>query len=151
MTPLSVEIDVVVAIDGPVPVEPSQLAALVEYALSAEGASGEWTVAVVLTGDEHLRQLHRDFMGIDEETDVMTFPLSEDGSRDEQGGDIVISVDRAAEQGAEAGQTVADEIRFLAVHGVLHLCGWNDDTSERRNGMHARQTEIIGSYATGLR
>ncbi|MER3437103.1 MAG: rRNA maturation RNase YbeY, partial [Chloroflexota bacterium] len=78
-------------------------------------------MSFALTTDEHLRELHHRFMGIDEETDVMTFPLDEDG---EHGGDIVISVDRAEEQAAETGHGLSDEIRFLAVHGLLHLCGW---------------------------
>lgn len=140
MTPHSVEIDVVNLFGGPSPVDDDALAKLVRYALLRSAAAGAWSIAVVLTSDQHLRELHRDFMGIDEETDVMTFPHDEDA---EQGGDIVISIDRASEQARDAGHDLSDEIRFLTVHGVLHLCGWEDDTPDKRDRMHARQSEII--------
>src|SRR5262249_3205892 len=91
--------------------------------------------------DAHLRRLHRDFMGIDEETDVMTFPHGDD-----QGGDIVISIERAAEQALAYGYAAGEEVEFLAVHGVLHLCGWNDETPTQRAAMLARQTEIVEAF-----
>jgi probable rRNA maturation factor len=121
----------------------SDLRALAPFVLSQEGQRGRWIVSFALTTDEHLRDLHREFMGIDEETDVMTFPL--DGNN-ERGGDIVISVDRAAEQAAEAGHSLSDEIRFLAVHGLLHLCGWDDRDDPSREAMLARQSALIQTY-----
>jgi probable rRNA maturation factor len=81
-------------------------------------------------------------MGIDEQTDVMTFPAGEEEER-EAGGDIVISIDRAAEQGPEHGHTTAEEVAFLIVHGVLHLCGWDDHAAEDRAAMLERQREIL--------
>jgi rRNA maturation RNase YbeY len=142
MTPLSLDLTVLNLRDAPVPVDMDTLSGLVEFTLRETGASGPWSIAVVLTSDEHLRQLHRDFMGIDEETDVMTFPHSEEG----QGGDIIISVERAAEQGREAGLSLDAEIKFLAVHGLLHLNGWEDDTPDRRSRMLAKQSEIIEAF-----
>ena len=62
-----------------------------------------------------------EFMDDDSITDVMTFPSGEPG---QEGGDIVISVERAAEQGPEHGFTTDQEVHFLFVHGLLHLCGW---------------------------
>jgi len=121
----------------------TELPALAQFVLRQEGQRGEWTVNMVLTTDVHLRELHRQFMGIDEETDVMTFPLDEDGQR---GGDIVISVDRAEEQAAEAGHSLADEIRFLAPHGLLHLCGWDDLDDASRAAMLARQADLLAEY-----
>jgi probable rRNA maturation factor len=58
----------------------------------------------------------------------------------------MISVDRAAEQGPAVGLTVEEEIAFLAVHGVLHLCEWDDQSDEDRAAMHARQREIIDQF-----
>jgi probable rRNA maturation factor len=75
----------------------------------------------------------------------MTFPRDPEDD-DEPGGDILISVDRAAEQGPEAGLTTETEIAFLAVHGVLHLCDWDDQTAGDRAAMHARQREIIDQF-----
>lgn len=121
----------------------SDLRALTQFVLGQEGQCGRWVVSFALTTDEHLRDLHRQFMGVDEETDVMTFPL--DGNN-ERGGDIVISVDRAAEQAAEAGHSLSEEIRFLAVHGLLHLCGWDDRDDPSREAMLARQSALLQAY-----
>ncbi len=121
----------------------TELPALAQFVLRQEGQRGDWTVTMVLTTDEHLRELHRQFMGINEETDVMTFPLDGDGER---GGDIVISVDRAEEQAAEVGQSLSDEIRFLATHGLLHLCGWDDLDDASRAAMLARQADLLTEF-----
>jgi len=111
-------------------------------ALELEEQSGEWVVSVVLVDDPEMQQLHVDFMNIDEPTDVMTFP-SDFEDEEQQGGDIVISVERAAEQGGENGLSTEEEVIFLAVHGVLHLCGWDDTTPEARSSMLDRQRQII--------
>lgn len=121
----------------------TELPALAQFVLRQEGQRGDWDVTIVLTTDEHLRELHRQFMGIDEETDVMTFPLDADGER---GGDIVISVDRAEEQAAEAGHSLVEEIRFLATHGLLHLCSWDDLDDASRAAMLARQDDLLAVY-----
>ncbi|CAN5443138.1 rRNA maturation RNase YbeY [soil metagenome] len=114
------------------------------HALECEEQSGEWVVSIVLTDDAEMQRMHRDFMNIDEPTDVMTFP-SDFATDEEHGGDIVISVERAAEQGSENGLTPEQEVTFLAVHGVLHLCGWDDHAEEDRAAMLERQRVIIAS------
>lgn len=141
MASLTVAVDVVPEWDGPSPLRTEGLVELVAFAVAAAGGEGRWSTAVVLTDDAHLRRLHRDFMGIDEETDVMTFPYG-----DVPGGDIVISVERAAEQAPEYGHGTDEEVQFLAVHGVLHLAGWQDGTAEERATMLARQREIIEEF-----
>jgi probable rRNA maturation factor len=123
------------------------LAELARFALRESGAQGTWSVAIVLTDDDRLRRLHRDFMGIDEPTDVMTFPYDADAPDSGHGGDVVISVERAADQGPENGLSTCEEVAFLAVHGVLHLCGWNDESPALRQRMLARQTEIVEAFA----
>jgi probable rRNA maturation factor len=141
-------IEVVVHVNHPLPgdLDVERLERLVVFALQAEERGRGWSVSVVLVGDPELQELHRRFMDIDEPTDCMTFPRDPDDG-DEPGGDIVISVDRAAEQGPEAGLTTANEIAFLAVHGVLHLCDWDDQTVDDRGAMHARQREIIDQFS----
>lgn len=86
-------------------------------------------ICVVLTDDEHLHQLNRQYAGYDEPTDVLAFDLSEGEGVVE--GDIYISVLRAAVQAAQRGESTNWEILRLAVHGLLHLCGWDhtDDNS----------------------
>lgn len=95
-----------------------------------EAARGEDQVCghvnVVLTDDAALRELNRRFLGIDENTDVLSFNLgSSDSERIE--GDIYISLDRAKAQADDNGIESAREVVNLAVHGFLHLCGYDHD------------------------
>lgn len=123
------------------------LRALAEFAIRSEPNGADLTtVAVLLTSDARMRELHRDFMGLDTETDVMTFPIDLEPGEEGRGGDIVISVDRAAENGREVGNSPSEEVGFLIVHGILHLCGWDDHNSEDRARMLTRQTEIIRAF-----
>jgi probable rRNA maturation factor len=141
---LSVDVDVIVETPLPVDANVDALGELVRWAIEEEDRRGDWLVAIVLTGDPRLRELHRQFMGIDSETDVMTFPSGE--GDDVTGGDIVISVERATAQAPDWGLSAWDEVRFLAVHGALHLCGWRDETEEKREGMLQRQQQLIAAF-----
>jgi probable rRNA maturation factor len=145
----SVDVTVLVEATLPADFDPDELDRLVHFVLERERQSGDWSVAVVLTDDERLRALHRDFMGLDEPTDVMTFPLDGGvpGQSEERGGDVVVSVERAAEQAASFGLTPAQETRFLVVHGLLHLSGWRDEDDEQRTRMLDRQRELLAEFA----
>ena len=147
-TRFSVDLDIVENVPGPV--DEDDLRSLVHRVLASEQATGDWSIAVVLTDDAHLTTLHRDFMDIDAETDVMTFPLADAAAPAGQprGGDVIVSVERAAAQAASFGLTAADEVRFLVVHGLLHLLGWTDDTEEARRRMLQRQAELLALAPT---
>lgn len=147
MTETDPLIEVVVHVNHPLPegFDLDRLERLVVFALQAEERGRGWAVAVVLAGDPELQDLHHRFMDIDEPTDCMTFPRDPEDD-EEPGGDIVISVDRAADQGPAEGLSATEEIAFLAVHGVLHLCDWDDQSDEERAAMHARQRDIIDQF-----
>jgi len=83
--------------------------------------SGRRRIVCLLTGDRQLRSLNRQFRGKNCPTDVLSFPG--DG-----GGEIAISLDRAAAQAREHKHTIFDEIRILMLHGVLHLRGMDHET-----------------------
>jgi probable rRNA maturation factor len=78
-------------------------------------------ITCLITSDRELRRLNRRFRGKNYATDVLSFPM--DG-----GGEIAISLDRAMEQAREYGHAVADEVRILMLHGVLHLAGMDHET-----------------------
>lgn len=88
-------------------------------------------INVILTGDDLLRQLNRDYRGDDEPTDVLSFDLADSDGAVE--GDIYVSLERAAARAAVGGEAASAEVIRLAVHGFLHLCGWDhhDDVSLR--------------------
>ncbi|HKV38429.1 MAG TPA: rRNA maturation RNase YbeY [Blastocatellia bacterium] len=119
-----------VEIDQPV------LAILVSKALAAlcarTGLQPEAWAAVALVRDSAIRRLNRDYRGKDAATDVLSFPAEESHSPGEDGylGDIVISTDTAKRQASQIGHSVQREIAELAIHGVLHLCGYDHETDK---------------------
>jgi probable rRNA maturation factor len=141
-TRLDLAFELVPDAEAPPGVSGDDLEDLAAFVLAAEGASGSWELTVALVSDGRLQALHRDFMGIDEPTDIMTFP------GEDQSGELVISVDHARTQAAAWGLTPAEEIRFLVVHGLLHLLGWRDDSEEERRRMLERQEELFGRWGT---
>lgn len=132
------------------------IGSLVRHILVRESVNGEWELGVHFVDDATMRAAHLEFMDIDEPTDIMTFPYGEDDefgpngaeewADETAGGDLMISVDRAAENAESAGWSTADELLFLVAHGVLHLLGWDDVTVELRESMLARQTVLLSEW-----
>lgn len=134
---------------------------LIEYAangaLDFMGFGRDCELSVTLTDDEGIRALNREYRGVDRPTDVLSFPMYafEDGDLPpEEGdftlGDVVISVERAKEQAAKYGHTLRREIAFLTVHSILHLLGWDHETSEEdERKMFAKQDEIMSAIGIG--
>jgi len=143
--PLALTFSLVTEAEAPPDTVGDELEDLSRQVLEAEGAVGCWDVTVALVEDERLRALHRDFMGIDTPTDVMTFPADESNGAC-RGGELVISVDHARSQAEAWGLSPAEEIRFLVVHGLLHLLGWRDDSDEERDRMLARQQVLLDRW-----
>ena len=121
---------------------------LVTFVLRQEGAAGRWAVAIVLTDDDRLRALHRDYMGLDSPTDVITFPLgdADPGPGASLGGDVVVSLERAADQAVAYGHTPGQEALFLVIHGLLHLWAWDDTTEAERARMLGRRAELLSAF-----
>jgi len=135
--------------EAPPGVAVERLESLAAFVLSAEGATGSWEITVALVDDARLQALHRDFMSIDSPTDIMTFPTDESAG-EPQGGELVISVDHAMTQATSWGLSPGEEIAFLVAHGLLHLCGWRDDTDEQRARMLERQHVLIDQWRQQL-
>ncbi|HPT84881.1 MAG TPA: rRNA maturation RNase YbeY [Bacillota bacterium] len=129
----------------------AKIRAAVRTALKYEGFEEPAEVSIVLTDNEGIRELNKLYRGKDAPTDVLSFPLygpDEDieiteGERAELG-DIVISLERAATQAEEIGNTFEREVMFLCVHSVLHLLGWDHETSkEDERAMIEEQKAIM--------
>ena len=128
-------------------------------ALEAEGVEQPCLISVMLTDDEGIRRVNREFSGVDRATDVLSFPLNElrpgdfdpaDCETDPETGslmlgDMMISVPRCAEQGEEFGHGYEREIRYLTVHSVLHLLGYDHvDEGPMKRQMRQREKRIMG-------
>lgn len=148
-----------------------ELIAKLQSLLTIAGATEEIAggeVALTFVDDEEIRRLNQEYRGIDRATDVLSFPLFEQGveepvinyeeleeldaengtseqfAEEELLGDIVISVERAIAQSLEYGHSVTREIGFLFVHGFLHLIGYDHELGEEEEKqMFARQEEIL--------
>lgn len=116
-------------------------------------ASARGEVTVALVGDRQIRSLNRRFRGLDRVTDVLAFPM--DGAAAGPGplasgprylGDIVIATDRARRQARAEGHSLTTELRVLALHGLLHLLGYDHERDagqmERMEGRLRRQGRL---------
>ena len=131
----------------------------VQAALDAEGVDCPCIISVMLTNDEGIHRVNREFRGVDMPTDVLSFPLNElqPGAFDpddcdmdpETGaamlGDMMISLPRCGEQGEELGHGFGREVQYLTVHSVLHLLGYDHvDEGEMKRQMREREKSIMG-------
>lgn len=112
----------------------------------------ETVTVLTLTGDEHLREYNRRYRGLDEPTDVLAFAAQEKPSdqrfqappgTEHWLGDIVISLPRAREQARAAKHSMDDEVRLLAVHGFLHLLGYDHAEPGEETRMQALTTRVL--------
>ncbi len=125
------------------------LTTAVHATLAHEAVSPPLELSLLLTHDEQIRQLNRDFRQEDKPTDVLSFPAGEAGPEMEEVvpylGDIAIAVPYAARQAAQAGHDLAGELQLLAVHGVLHLLGYDHQEPEEKDEMWAAQTAVLAA------
>lgn len=123
----------------------------VNAALKHQSQPLDSDLTIVLTDDVQLRELNREYLGIDEPTDVLSFPASE--SDPETGarylGDILISMPYAARSADKAGHGLESEVQLLVVHGVLHLLGHDHAEADEKARMWKAQAEVLGSLGLG--
>jgi len=104
-------------------------------------------LSVALVGDAEIQRLNAAYRRVDKATDVLAFAMREgDGGalHPEVLGDVVISLDTAARQAAARGASLADEVRLLLVHGLLHLVGYDHERSPAdARRMFRRQRELL--------
>ena len=131
----------------------------VRMALDFEKVDEPCLVSVMLTDDEGIREINREFRNVDSATDVLSFPMNElepghfDAELCERDmdtgrvllGDMMISVPRCARQGEEFGHGYEREIMYLSVHSVLHLLGYDHmDEGPMKKQMREREKAIFG-------
>lgn len=107
------------------------------------------TISLIVTNDEYIRGVNKDYRKKDSPTDVISFAYREepfpqvDGEIEELG-DIYISLERAAEQAEEYEVSLKDEIKRLLIHGTLHLLGYDHESSPQDEElMRAREDELF--------
>ena len=130
-------------------ISPVRVGAFVEFALERLRLGGS-QVTVVLVGERAMRALNKRWRGKDRPTDVLSFSQREGEGGDlhpEVLGDIVICVPTARRQAQEAGHCLAAELDRLAVHGLLHLAGYeHEDDPVGARAMRRREDAIIRGW-----
>lgn len=102
---------------------------------------------IIFVDDEEIQRINREYRKIDRVTDVISFALCDDPDNEmvDELGDIFIDLDQAFRQADDYGHSITREVAFLAVHGYLHLCGYDHMTKEDEEVMFKKQDEILAS------
>lgn len=119
--------------------------------LAAEGFPHPVRVSVTFCDNDYIHQLNRTYRSVDRPTDVLSFPLYEDGdfsspecAIETELGDIVLSLERAAVQAEEVGNSFLREVAFLCIHSTLHLLGYDHERSPEDDALQCeKQRNII--------
>ncbi|RLL48047.1 rRNA maturation RNase YbeY [Oceanobacillus piezotolerans] len=128
---------------------------LLEFAAEKENVPREAEISVNFVDNKEIQELNRNYRQKDVPTDVISFAMQEkvEGEMSIIGedipltlGDIVISLDKAKEQADEFGHSLQRELGFLAVHGLLHLLGYDHMNKEDETKMFGRQEQILGEF-----
>ncbi len=135
------------------------LRGIIEAALKAENAGDNIEMSLLITGQERIHQLNKDYRKIDKPTDVLSFAMqdelpSEDGEDFsfiappdgiKQLGEVIISFQQAVIQAEQHQHSVKKEVAVLAIHGVLHLLGYDHMEDDEADIMEAREKAILES------
>ena len=123
---------------------------LLTYALEVENVDNlEFNVIII--NNEEIHKINKEYRGIDRPTDVISFALEDYKDIKYENdyrvlGDIYISIDKVKEQAKEYGHSEKRELAFLAVHGLLHLIGYDHMEKEDEKVMFSRQELILDGY-----
>ena len=132
---------------------------LLQFAAKKLSLSDETEMSVTFMDNPSIQEINRTYRGKDAPTDVISFALEDEGEdeipvifeEDDEPmprvlGDIMISIDRAKKQAEEYGHSYDRELGFLAVHGFLHINGYDHMTPEDEAEMFGLQKEILDAY-----
>jgi probable rRNA maturation factor len=133
-------------------VNPSLLEKAAQTTIEHQEAPSGSSLSLVISDDDHLRQLNQQFNDISEPTDVLSFPadLIDPDINSPYIGDVVISYSRAKEQAANIGHSVEAELQLLVVHGVLHLLGHDHFDEQGKACMWSAQSEILAELGVEI-
>ncbi|MEI6634898.1 MAG: rRNA maturation RNase YbeY [Chlamydiota bacterium] len=117
------------------------------YVMRKSGCPEGTELGILFAGDRAMRTLNRRYRGVDRGTDVLAFPLADTGARGRARllGDVAISPGRARACAGSLGTTAGAELLLYLVHGILHLCGYDDGAPRPRAKMERRQRLLVAA------
>lgn len=124
-----------------------RIAEAIRYILAGHHVADRTGVTVVVSSDEHVRQLNAEFRKVDAPTDILSFPADPLPAEIEDEppylGDLIIAYPYTVHQAEESGHNLTNELVLLAVHGTLHLLGYDHDNTEHQETMWQEQAQIL--------
>ena len=106
-------------------------------------------MSLVLVGDAVMSRLHKEYMDIDGPTDVLTFPIDENARGQVVSGEVVVCIPEARRQAKVRGTPLAAEVLLYSLHGMLHLCGFDDRNERDFRRMHRTEDKILTRLGIG--
>jgi probable rRNA maturation factor len=130
------------------PIDAAALRAAVAAALRRHGTRRA-CIGLAVVDDREIARLNRTHLNHEGPTDVITFDMRDNAEADDIEGEIVVSAQTAMRQATARGHGVAAELSLYAVHGVLHLLGYDDHGDEQADRMHKVEDEVLTSIGFG--
>ena len=128
---------------------------LLDYAREKEEIENDAELSITIVDNETIQEINKQYRDKDQPTDVISFALQEHGEEEieirgdnlpRHLGDIIISIEKVNEQANEYGHSFNRELGFLAVHGFLHLLGYDHMTTEEEKEMMERQDHLLDDF-----
>ena len=138
---------------------------IIETVLTTENVPPNAEISLVITGQERIQELNRDYRGKDQPTDVLSFSMSEQKIDEEEEeavafinppdglihlGEVIISYPQALLQAEESQHSIKQEMAALIVHGVLHIQGYDHEKAEMEPAMQAKEKQILSTLEKEL-
>ncbi|TYR75478.1 rRNA maturation RNase YbeY [Rossellomorea vietnamensis] len=152
---MNLEIDFLDETDQLVESDRELVQSLLNYAAGQESVEPASELTLSFVTNERIKEINKEYRDKDQATDVISFAMEELGEDETKIigdgiprilGDIIISVEKAKEQAEEYGHSFSRELGFLALHGFLHLLGYDHMNEEDEKRMFGRQKEILDGY-----
>ncbi len=129
---------------------------IVEKVLIDEDTPPNVEISLVITGQERIQELNREYRQLDKPTDVLSFSMSEQSEEDQTAfigppdgllhlGEVIISYPQAVIQAQDHGHAIQREMAILIIHGTLHILGYDHEKPEMESAMVAREKEILAN------
>ena len=125
------------------PKEHKDLIRLVKLAANETGLKGSFEVSLNLINSEKIREINNEYRNVDKSTDVLSFPQMETFQGNTDLGDIFINEDILVSQSQDIGSDPSTELKFLFMHGLLHLIGYDHITDEEYKSMRDKEKEFF--------
>jgi probable rRNA maturation factor len=135
--------------------EMSQIEKILNFVSDRQNIEPQSELSITFVNNERIQEINREYRQKDKPTDVISFAMEELGEGEVEIlginqprilGDIIISVPKTKEQAEEYGHSFIRELGFLAVHGLLHLLGYDHETEEDEKLMFSLQRELLDEY-----